>query len=574
LTEPVWVSQRPGSTSVSDSRLLRRHGDSKYCRAFSSALVFGWVFAVNRVSHLRKRKRYVDDLFRQVVEAAPNAMIVLNREGCITLVNSRAESLFGYTRAELIDRPVELLVPQRMRLQHPRLRDNYFCCPVARPMGMGRELYGITKSGLEVPVEIGLSPLETLTGTFVLASIVDITEHRHLLEQAVAASAARQVAEAASEAKSLFLATMSHEIRTPLNSMIGFTGLLLDSRLTQEQRYHAELARSSGEMLRQLVNDFLDLSRIEAGQLALEAAVFSPRHELEQTLSLIQEEAQQKGLELCCHTQASLMVKGDADRLRQILLNLLSNAVKFTSRGWVTAGCQEVRRQGSTVWLCFAVTDTGTGMVQEVQECLFQPFVRADPSGTHCYHGTGLGLAICKRLSEAMGGSIGFCSTPGKGTRFSVELPFELVDVQASACVAAPALEPLVGVNTHWRVLVVEDNPASQLLAATLVKRMGYQIDVAGNGLEALKAMRKMRYDLILMDCEMPVMDGFEATRSIRRDEAKGQHLPIIAMTALTLTGDKERCLEAGMDDFLAKPLILQDFRQKVELWLSHPPLH
>ena len=522
-----------------------------------------------RVSEAQNR------LLASMVEQTPDAILSRDMDGVVVTWNNAAGQLFGYTAAEAIGQPLGGLYQagsstEELDAIRSRIRSGQrFDIEVKRK----------TRSGAEIDLWITNSPLRDGSGRQVGAMSVmrDVSLRKQHEREA---AAAREAAEAANRAKSEFLANMSHEIRTPMNGVLGMMELVLGTDLTAEQREYLMLASASGKALIGVINDVLAFSKIEAGRLAIDAMEFSPQECIADAVRMLGLTAKQKGLAIECNIERDVpeLVIGDPGRVRQILVNLIGNAIKFTSHGGITIGLAAPHLADAVTQLSIAVSDTGIGIPHDKQRTIFDAFTQADGGISRRYGGTGLGLAICARLANLMGGSVAVASEPGKGSTFTVTMrcavpaarkeSAALPDHKATETFSTGTSTALVTGDPKL-ILLVEDNTINQRVATRMLEKLGHRVVIASDGVEAVTAFANSHFDLVLMDMQMPVMDGLEATERIRAHE-QGPRTPIIALTANVLPSDRKRCLAAGMDDYLAKPFDSQKLRAMLERWL-HP---
>jgi PAS domain S-box-containing protein len=524
---------------------------------------------ITAIKRAQEELRTTSEHLRGILDTTPTVITIRDREGRFLLASKRIEDIWDGSATEILGKSTEDVYPPNIAAS-ARKEDRDI-------LAAGLPLTKISdiplRSGRVVTMLITKFPLRDENGVpdKICTIGTDITE-RVRLEREL--RAAKEAAEEASHIKSDFLAKMSHEIRTPLNAVLGFSELAGMAASAQERSRALESLRDSGRALLDLVNSILDLSRVESGSISVERMPFDLRRLVESAVEHLALEAEGKGLRLTASVGPDVppFVSGDPTRLRQILANLTANAVKFTQEGAVSITLETVgpdspsRAKSPTgalmggVQLLLCVKDTGIGIPEEVQHLVFDNFTQADSSTSRKYGGTGLGLAICRQLVRFMGGDIWLVSEPGKGSSFFVTLPFGLAEAPTKPQAPAKSLEPTRQVRP-LHVLLVEDTPANTVIAQAFLRRLGHSNRHAPNGQEALKLLRQERFDLVLMDVEMPVMDGLEATRRLRAGEAGEQNrfVPVLAMTAHALASFREKCAEAGMSGFVAKPVSFND---------------
>ena len=515
-----------------------------------------------RVSERTIELTKAESRFRSVLESAPIAMVLVDSTGTITLVNSALEKLFGYTKQELIHLSIENLFSPKTKAMLET--------PTSDCFGRLREIKSILdrsphckrKDDSQFPVELGLNPVTIDGELFFLSAILDITEQHKTLE---AIQDAKEQAESANRAKSTFLATMSHEIRTPMNGILGTCELAMSTELTSEQRKYMETMQDSAEALLNVINDILDLSKIEAGKLEIESQAFNPNRVLSDVVQLLKPNIGDKEILMECQLdcRADGQFLGDQNRMRQVLINLVGNAIKFTDAGRISITSRQVEKEAGAVSLEVTVEDTGVGISQNNLDSIFEPFSQVDGSDHRRFGGTGLGLSISSKIVQLMGGVLVVESQLGRGSKFQFMLPLREAKQSTRE---TPRWENATKSNVPLRILLAEDNATNQLVARSILEKKGHHVTVATNGVEAVERFKRSHYDLILMDVQMPELDGLEATRQIRSyEKLNGGNICVIALTAGAMQSDREKCIAAGMDEYLSKPIRWKELNSHIQ---------
>jgi PAS domain S-box-containing protein len=538
---------------------MRRDGSAFAVEAAIAAIEFGgwrsFIVYLRDITERKQAQQALEDQLKfvqQLLEAIPTPIYVKDVKGRYLTVNRAWAQFFNLDSEQVSGHLVDDLFPAAVARLHAE-KD-------AELWTAGTQSYAVqamNATGEMRDLLVSKATFSRADGSVggLLGVLTDITEQKHA---EAALNQAKEAAEEANQAKSDFLANMSHEIRTPMNAILGMTDLVLDTTLDSEQREYLGLVKSSADSLLSIINDILDFSKIEAGRLDFESIPFSLRETVGMAIRMLASKAGQKNIRLHSVIAPEMPdgFRGDPYRLRQILVNLIGNALKFTTQGEIEVSVrQEAGAQGAPQ-LHFAVRDTGIGIPPDKQQLIFEAFSQADSSTTRRFGGTGLGLTICQRLVQMMGGRIWVESTPDVGSTFHFTAQLEPVALVPASMSAGAETGGAKRPAQHLGILLAEDNPVNQTLALRLLEKLGHIVTVVGNGADAVALSRERQFDVILMDVQMPVLGGFEATAKIRALEAAGQRrIPIIAMTAHAMEGDRQKCLAAGMDAYVAKPI-------------------
>ena len=540
-----------------------------------------------RAEQLALRSREVQasaDQLRLLTDVAPIGIFLTDENNCYVYTNPRWSEITGISPGDANGCQWDFIIDaeERARL-YSELPDGDYRQEVSHRFEMevtGGDLRTLVATSRSM--QDGESEITGWVGT-----LADTTTEASAEE---ALSVARDDATEASRLKSDFLANMSHEIRTPMNGVIGMTDLLLESDLSSTQRDYAQTVRTSGEALLAILNDILDFSKVEAGQLEIEHIDLDVRAVAAGVVDLLEGPARSKGLELAAVVDDSVptLVSSDPGRVRQVLINLVGNAIKFTEEGRVTIRVTQAKVAGGEVVVSFDVSDTGPGIPADKLDLIFEPFIQADSSTSRKHGGTGLGLAISSQLVALLGGRCGVTSVQGEGSNFWFTISDHARSHKASTQPAPPphadTVDALSAASSHQspppgeaavpgRILLAEDNPVNRRVATAMLEHLGYDVDVATDGAAAVRAAASTQYQAILMDCQMPVHDGYEATSQIRHQQGVDTHTPIIAVTASAMKADRQRCLAAGMDDYLPKPLSLKALAAVLDRWVLVGPI-
>ena len=570
-----------------------------------SLLAAATIFIVGKtIRRLSQNLEKSEAQLQKTIDTALDAVVTTDAAGTITAWNAQAKTIFGWSEQEALGRPLDsLIIPAEGRDGYRRELAHFLESRETQFLNQRIERTAVRKEGGEFPVEWSMSPIWINNECVFSSYIRDITErkqaedaqssYRTQLEHEVsmrtealeALREAKELAESASRAKSDFLAHMSHEIRTPMNGILGITELLQQTELSEKQHHFVDIVYRSGATLLKLINDVLDFSKVEAGKIELECIRLDLPKTVSEVTDLFSEQVQRKGITLTCVLAESVpsVLQGDPVRLQQVLMNLVSNAVKFTQCGSITLTVTVAEDSASHALVRFEVQDTGIGVEPAVQAKIFEAFSQADGLTSGNNGGTGLGLSIVKQLVQLMGGTVGVRSEPGQGATFWCTARLEKVlgntregrkrfpskrdDVRPNGVLKLR--EPKI---TGTRILLAEDNPVNREVAVCMLEQLGCQVVAVEHGRDAVAKTECAQFDLVLMDCQMPEMDGFSASKAIRDGEQRtGRHVPIVALTAHAMGGDRERCLAAGMDDYMTKPYTQGELGNMIQRWVQRP---
>lgn len=547
-----------------------------------------------------------------IMDNAGDSIITINEKGIIESFNIAAQKLFGYDLTEIKGKNVKQLMPESFHAQHTQAFEKYINANFPYPLSSNiREVTGKRKDGSEFPIELKLNHINLHGDNLFIGIVRDITLQKHAKENLLRSNelleskvkertlelnkinkelvVARDAALDASKIKSEFLSTISHELRTPLHAITGYENILSTTNLTDKQTKYCKHINVGAQKLLEIINEILDFSAFESGELKIESNTFSIAKIIKDICRMFMQSAKNKGLKLSYHIDKSVpdSIYSDATRLRQIIVNLVSNAVKFTEQGEITVTAKLAKKpdkksQNHIQQLLIEVKDTGIGIEETQLERIFSPFYQVDGSVTRSYGGTGLGLAMSSKIIELMGGKISVQSHSGQDSTFTISLPlFSENNNDTKEKVA-----PLTVINSDSnvsndfnsnnsesdkKIIIVEDNEINAELLTIMLNEIGYNAEIAENGSVFLDKMAKNKYDLVLMDCQMPILNGYDATQQYRQSETDNTHIPIIAVTANAMAGDKTKCLASGMDDYIQKPVKSKVLKQTVNYWLNMP---